>query len=253
MLSTTGGRKQVGRSMHVGHIIVIGAMKAGTTTLYHLLSQHRQVMTSFDNGYRSPKELDYFLYKRNRPYTYFFRRRILSRTWTLEASPNYTKTHMANGCESRIASLPKKTRLIYILRDPIERIDSHIAHSLHMGRDVSGGKATRRLIDVSLYWKHIQRFYEVGLSDSLLLLDFDDLRREPVDALRRIHAFIGIPFEEPKEVKVMNARQKKGRHLTEDQERQYWAAMRPDVEALAESGRFDRALGWLDKWSAKFG
>ncbi|WP_170115918.1 sulfotransferase domain-containing protein [Mycoplana dimorpha] len=239
--------------MHVGHIIVIGAMKAGTTTLYHLLSQHRQIMTSFDNGYRSPKELDYFLYNRNRSYNYFFRRRLLSRTWTLEASPNYTKTHMANGCETRIASLPKRTRLIYILRDPIERIDSHIAHNLHIGRDVNGEKAARRLIDISQYWKHIQRFAEAGLSDSLLLLDFDDLCRKPVDAVRRIHEFVGIPFEEPTDVRALNVRQKKGRHLTEDEERRYWAAMRPDVEALAESGRFDRARGWLENWTSKYG
>lgn len=239
--------------MHVGHIIIVGAMKAGTTMLYHLLSQHRQVVTACKNGYRSPKELDFFLEKRTRSYERLFPGRLLSRTWTLEASPSYTKGYFANGCEERIAAVRKKTKLIYILRDPIDRIESHAAHNARMGRKIRGRYASQVFKDASRYWQHIQRFSAAGLSDSLLLLDFNELSRDPVNTLRRVHAFIGLRFEAPLDVTVQNPRTKAGRVLTEAQEREYWDDIRADVEALAASGRFDGAKVWLDTWSRKFG
>ena len=238
--------------MHVGHIIIIGAMKAGTTTLHNLLSQHSQIVMSHVNGYKSMKELDYFLEDRVRSYDRFFRKGAPEGVWTLEASPSYSKNYLENGCAERIAALKKQTKLVYILRDPIDRIDSHISHNGSRGRTLPEPRALRIYSDTSRYWSHIQRFDAAGFSDSLLLLDFDDLCEDPVGTARRVQAFVGLEMEDPADVRIHNSRRTAGRVLTKGQERSYWARVRRDVEALAASGRFPAAQKWLDTWSAKF-
>lgn len=73
MLPAASRAIQDGIGMHIGHIIIIGAMKAGTTTLYHLLSQHSKVTMSHRRGYKSTKELDYFLEDRESKYPGYFK------------------------------------------------------------------------------------------------------------------------------------------------------------------------------------
>jgi len=239
--------------MYVGHIIIIGAMKAGTTTLHNLLSQHTHIMMAHVNGYKSMKELDYFLKDRRRSYDHFFRKGAPEGAWTLEASPSYSKAYHENGSAERIAALKKQKKLVYILRDPIDRIDSHMSHNASRGRNLQGPRGFRIYNDASRYWSHIQRFDAAGLSDSLLLLDFDDLCRDPVGSARKVQDFVGLGIEEPTDVRVHNSRRTAGRVLTREQERAHWGDVRPDVEALAASGRFPPAQKWLDTWSAEFG
>jgi len=253
MLPAASRAIQDGIGMHIGHIIIIGAMKAGTTTLYHLLSQHSKVTMSHRKGFKSTKELDYFLEDREKNYARFFKHDVPGGSWTLEASPSYTKNYLANGCADRIAALSKQKKLIYILRDPIDRIDSHMSHNASRGRSINGARATRGFDDASSYWSQIQRFDAAGFSDSLLLLDFDDLCSDPVNSVRKVQEFIGLDFEEPTDVRVHNSRRSSGRLLTEAQERKHWENIKADVEALAASGRFAAAQKWIDTWSAKFG
>lgn len=253
MLPAAARGIQDGFAMHVGHIIIIGAMKAGTTTLHNLLSQHSQITMSHVNGYKSMKELDYFLQDRGRSYDRYFRKGPPEGTWTLEASPSYSKNYLENGCAERIAALKKQKKLVYILRDPIDRIDSQMSHNVSRGRTLPEPRALRVYSNTSRYWSHIQRFDAAGLSDSLLLLDFDDLCQDPVGTARKVQEFVGLGLEDPADVRVHNSRRTAGRVLTEEQERSYWARVRPDVRALAASGRFPAAQKWLDTWSAKFG
>lgn len=152
-----------------------------------------------------------------------------------------------------MAALNKQRKLIYILRDPIDRIESHLLYNASRGRSVGGPKATRNFENASSYWSQIQRFDAAGLSDSLLLLDFDELCSDPVNSVRKVQEFIGLDFEEPTDVRVHNSRRSSGRLLTEAQERKHWENIRPDIEALAASGRFAAAQKWIDTWSAKFG
>ncbi len=239
--------------MHLGHIIIIGAMKAGTTTLHSLLSQHSQVTMSHVKGFKSMKELDYFLRYRERRYDLYFKKGPPEGTWTLEASPSYSKGYLSGNCAWRISKLKKPTKLVYIMRDPIDRIDSHISHNASRGRELQGPRALKIYSDASCYWNHIQRYDAAGFSDSLLLLDFDDLCRDPVGSARKVQEFVGLNLEDPADVRVHNARRQAGRVLTKEDERIYWERVRPDVEALVASGRFPAAQKWLDTWSAEFG
>jgi hypothetical protein len=87
----------------------------------------------------STKELDFFVLEKNwskgikwyeSNFTSTDETKILG-----ESSPNYTKCHVFGGVPKRMYSVLPEARLIYILRDPIERIVSHYMHSYHRRRE----------------------------------------------------------------------------------------------------------------------
>jgi hypothetical protein len=119
------------------HFIVIGAMKAGTTTLFELLKQHPALCPTFAEvpGVSFIKEINYFrdLYrKKHRPvhYDWRFPFEPATHAWTLDVSPAYAKWPGSRAVPARIASLGGKIKLAYLLREPVDRAESHLAHSL---------------------------------------------------------------------------------------------------------------------------
>jgi len=115
------------------NVIVIGTIKGGTSALYHYLRQHPDVEMSRE------KELDFF-----------FDPGILSHSprgfergaWHLgvhwyqqwfqtekavcgEASPNYSLGTYAEQIAARMAEVAPQARLIYLVRNPLERMRSH--------------------------------------------------------------------------------------------------------------------------------
>jgi hypothetical protein len=56
---------------------------------------------------------------------------------TRPPSPSYAQWPASKAVPARIASLRGQTKLAYILREPIDRIESHLAHTLG-----DGGKIT---------------------------------------------------------------------------------------------------------------
>jgi hypothetical protein len=108
------------------NFIIIGAMKCGTTSLYYQLSEHKEVKMSIQ------KETNFFIRKRD-----FEKGRYeKGRDWYEscfpeggmargECSPNYTKVHLFPGVAQRMQELLPDVRLVYMVRDPIERLVSH--------------------------------------------------------------------------------------------------------------------------------
>src|SRR5437016_1007207 len=102
--------------------IVIGAQKAGTTSLDSYLRTHPQVAMS------SVKETNFFVEERawgkgRRWYEGLFDAAGTA-TAVGEASPTYSMFPLFAGVPERMARLLPEARLIYLVRDPIERIRS---------------------------------------------------------------------------------------------------------------------------------
>ena len=102
--------------------LIIGAMKAGTTSLFKYLSQHPEICACqekepnfFASDINWSKGLDWYqnLWKWNQDLHKI----------ALEASTFYTRLPEANAAE-RIAQIKAKFKFIYILRNPVERIES---------------------------------------------------------------------------------------------------------------------------------
>jgi hypothetical protein len=103
------------------NLLIIGAQKCGTTSLHAYLDLHPDVHMAAE------KELDFFIEDRawrNGPdwYAERFRDDVTVRG---EASPNYAAWPVWEGVPERAAGLVPDARLVYLVRDPIERIESH--------------------------------------------------------------------------------------------------------------------------------
>lgn len=228
----------------LGYAMIIGAMKSGTTTLHHVLVQHPEIV----GGIR--KELNFFkpTSSENRTaerYEAMFPRLDKTRhAYTLDSSPNYTKPGSWDLAPRRIAELMGRKRLIYVLRNPIERIDSHIAHNVAQGRWTADHWPIESVVDISAYARQLAKFEGAGLLDDVLLVDFLELSVDPIQVAYRVHDFLEIPRVKPKSVAPRNPRKVGGQFLRDDQLPQLRKLLQHDVETLITKYGFEPARSW---------
>ncbi|WP_299684405.1 sulfotransferase [uncultured Tateyamaria sp.] len=176
------------------HFIIIGAMKSGTTTLYRDLALHPDVDMSRD------KETDFFVAEKNWSQGRDWYGAQFSRPDAVrgEASPNYTKSRDFPGVPARMADICPDAKLIYILRDPVARAQSQFSHSVVMGSlspNLDGFEDSHEyahILDGSLYAKQLEGYLEHFPLEAILILDFDDLVRDPQAVMNQITDHIGV-------------------------------------------------------------
>src|SRR5215211_1496876 len=130
-------KRRRGRRSTLPNLIVIGGLKCGTTSLHHYLNLHPQVEMS------RPKELNFFVAELNWPlgadwYASHFEASAPIRG---ESSPHYTNRPRFNGVAARMRSVLGEPGLIYMVRDPLDRMLSHYIHN------VAGGYEDRPLTE----------------------------------------------------------------------------------------------------------
>ena len=230
------------------HFIIIGAMKAGTTTLFELLANHPALCGTWAHlpGVSFTKEVNYFTrqYRRGHTalhYDWRFPFEPARHAWTLDISPNYAKWPRSRGVPQRIAALGAETKLAYILREPVDRIESHMAHMLHRKGRTSLLQCTR----TSSYALQLDRFIPHVSRDDILLLDFELLRRKPAAVVAQVCEFLGVEYVPGNS--VVHNRGKSSFRLTNEQRAELAKAVRPDVERLIAAYGFSPAERWLRK------
>lgn len=174
--------------------IIIGAMKAGTTTLYEYLSRHPQV------GMSREKETDYFVAGRGweRGLAWYQAQFSPGRQVYGEASPNYTKYQAFPGVPDRVAALIPQCKLIFIARDPVARAQSQYRHAVLSGEVLPppdrliGSHHVQHLIDTSSYAAQIDPWLARFPRQNFLFLQFEDLITDPLPVLTEVAGFLGI-------------------------------------------------------------
>lgn len=171
--------------------MIVGAMKCGTTALFHLLSRHPEIAPA------ARKEPDFF----SRDETWARGREWYESLWEadpgamrLEASVSYTKRHLFPRVVERMRETSHRFRFVYLVRDPVERIESHLRHAATDGWAVSGtDHLTPHLIATSRYAWQAEPYLEAFGGESLLVLDNADLAADPAGVARRVTDFLGLP------------------------------------------------------------
>ena len=134
------------------------------------------------------------------------------------------------------------TKLAYILREPVDRIESNLAHKIHKkGKLPNFNKCVR----MSSYARHLDRFTEHIPRDNILLLDFYQLQHDPAAVQAQICEFLGIDRFVAHN-KVHNRRGLNFR-LDAAQRAEYAEALRPDVKLLINRYGFEPAKEWLQR------
>ena len=182
-------RDSMGQLMRAGALptfFIIGAAKAGTTSMHYYLGLHPQIQMS------SVKEPGYFAGPENgRPYpsgrisTLSDYEALFDPSFAVrgEASPNYTFAPVRSGVPSRIKQLVPEAKLIYLVRDPVARTISHHQHTVALGderrslaavlSDLSEADSLAQ-ISMSLYARQLEPYLAHFERDRIMVIDQAD-------------------------------------------------------------------------------
>jgi hypothetical protein len=173
---------------------IIGAMKAGTTSLHEHLASHPELFACPQKEPRfflnaDPKADDV------RAYEGLFSARAEER-WCFESSTGYSKAPTRGGVPRRIHDRFPQSRLVYVLRDPIERIYSEYLHNYAHGREIQSfaqAVAGNDLyLDTSRYYMQISCYLEYFRPDQLCLVILEEFSRDKAATLRRVFEFLEV-------------------------------------------------------------
>ncbi len=186
-------------------VYLIGAQKAGTTTLAYLLSQHPQICVAKN------KEPHYFTGNSSKDLAWYQKQfPNYENTLCIDASTSYSfaplsldNSYMTKKCfhniPQRIYSMNPQAKFIYLLRDPVERTYSGYWHSFNTGREHrSFGEAIRNdyfYLDVSNYYGQLTLWLEYFSLDSFLFLLFEDMKKNPEQTVKDCCQFLEIDSE----------------------------------------------------------
>ena len=197
--------------------IVIGAMKSGTTSLYYTLRQHPDVEMA------AVHETDFFMAEKNWSKGHGWYRSLFEgkRDVRGDVSPNYSKAHCFPGVPKRMQSIVPNVRLIYLVRDPIDRIRSHYVHnyaaraenrSLH-DTVTAAPIEENHYVKCSAYHWQLQQYLEMFDTSQILIVAAEELWEDRVSVLKTIYSFIGVDPEYAEDQPEMH------RHKSKDKKR----------------------------------
>ena len=179
------------------NFLIIGAMKAGTGSLWHYLRQHPEIFMP------PVKELDYFVEEKNwvRGWDWYegqYRNGQPGIRAYGEASTNYSKYPYFSGVPQRIAGALPDTKLIYLVRDPIERIRSMYVHLVHTGEEIRkfpqamADLQNNHYVELSLYNFQLTQYLPFFSLEKVLVIASEDLRDRRRQTLIRVFQFLGV-------------------------------------------------------------
>lgn len=183
--------------MRLPDFLIVGAMKAGTTTMYFdLLGNPAVSMPSR----KEPGNLltdEVCSPRGRRAYARLFRR---TRPHQIcgEASTGYSKLPDYPGVPDRARrELGGDLKVIYLVREPVSRIMSHHHHERFGGRISCGiDEAVRqypRFIEYSSYARQITPWIETFGSDQVRIIGFEPYIRDRRGTIDDVSRFLGIP------------------------------------------------------------
>lgn len=176
------------------HFLIIGAMKSGTSTLQAQLAAQPGVFMT------TPKEPNFFsdddIFARGMGWYQTLYRDAGPGDLLGEASTHYTKLPTYPHTVDRLAAAVPAPRLVYVIRDPVERALSQYLHEWsrgHVGRDVAQAFAEHpEFVAYSRYPMQIAPFIDRFGKDSILLSSLEALKADPAAELARIGSHIGL-------------------------------------------------------------
>lgn len=181
--------------------LVPGISKCGTTSLCALLNQHPHLFIPEE------KEPLFFIHSdhldRLDGYTALFRE-APPEALCGEGSTFYSSNTLEVACRDRIKRFNPDIKLIFIMRDPIDRIESSFREFHHSGPffgvypPFDLAKAIEKLPDIledCRYWSRLNNYRQTFSDDRILVLLLEDLKRDPVNALKRCFSFLGVDPE----------------------------------------------------------
>jgi hypothetical protein len=199
--------------------IIIGAQKAGTSSLFYYLSQHPQILPSykkevhFFDGGTKPESNNYAegikWYQAHFP----IKKLMKSGQKTFEASPLYMFNPLV---AERIFKLLPRVKLIVLLRNPTKRAISHYFHEQRHRKETLPiyealqQEELRLSLPLSkqdykhndfikhsyksrgLYKKQLENYFKIFPKGQILIIKSENFFENPNEILNRVFEFVGV-------------------------------------------------------------
>ena len=174
--------------------LIIGAQKSGTSSLWAYLRQHPQVfLPDF-------KEPGFFVEEVRWHLGLDWYRGLFAGAGDAiargEASTFYTMYPYATGGPERMAAIIPDVRLIYLMRDPIQRMRSAYVQALADGlerRKISEALLLDpRYVSFTRYALQAEQYLDWFPRDQMLFLTAEDLKDRREETLKEVQTFVGV-------------------------------------------------------------
>jgi hypothetical protein len=197
------------------NFIIIGAMKAATTSLYTYLKQHPDVfMTAikepmFFNNFRNNNNFK-VLGRKTKKITTFEQYyplfdSVKNEKAIGEASPAYISN---KNCPNLIQQHLPNAKIIAVLRQPVARAYSNFLHARAAGREpiddfeTAFNKETERKAEnwsplyhykgKGYYTEQLERYFTSFPKENIKILLFEDLTRDPIKTTQEVFKFLDV-------------------------------------------------------------
>jgi len=176
-------------------LLIIGAMKSGTTSLYIDLADHAGVYLA---EVKEPHNLCHdrvLAPEGRRDYAERYRGAALDEL-LCDASTGYTKAPDITGVAERaVRVLPEGFKAIYLVRHPVKRALSHYRHDYvagEAGDDIDAELRTHaRYVDYSRYAMQLRPWLDALGADRVMVVRFEDYTDRREATLAEIARFLG--------------------------------------------------------------
>jgi hypothetical protein len=177
------------------NIVIIGAAKSGTTSMLNYLDVHPDVAVSTQKEMRFFQDPDY------RSWLGIYQSHFPTGTrYRAEASPAYSRMPSVPGVVDRMADLVPDARLLYLVRDPIDRTVAEYVEQLQWR--AAGGTLEERLADAedprnylvagSRYASQLREYRRRYPAEQIQVIDLADLSADVVGTMRRVFDFLDL-------------------------------------------------------------
>lgn len=205
--------------MSLPNFLLIGAAKAGTTSLYHYLGQHPEVYMSpvkepnflaFAPGetahYRGPLDAE----RLSRPYTIdrAAYERLFDGVAGQRAVGEASHWYLYHpGAPARMRQIVPEARLLAVLRNPVDRAYSTYLHLRRTGQEtlptftaaldaeagrIADGWAWGHYTRRGFYHAQLQRVYAAFPAAQVHVMLYDDLQADPLKLMQDAYRFLGV-------------------------------------------------------------
>lgn len=178
------------------NLIVIGSRKCATTSLHHYLNLHPEIFMS-----QTHKELNFFVAEMfwKKGVSWYERQFPVKAPVRGESSPNYSRFPVWKGVPERMHSIVPNAKLIYIVRNPVERLISAYHH------DFKGGLESRTFEEMvssrlkenphfhdSRYYFQLTQFLKYYPLSRIHVVPSEQLSDRPYAVMQEIFKFLGV-------------------------------------------------------------
>lgn len=180
--------------MAIPDFLIIGAMKCGTTSLQAQLAAQPGVFMT------TPKEPNFFsddpVYAKGLDWYGALYDGAAPGDLKGEASTHYTKRPTWPDTVQRLQAVQPDPRLIYVIRNPVDRCISHYIHAWSEGQITQDlDTAISQVPEITAYGQYAMQIapYVAAFGpERILLTSLEALKRDGAGELARIGAFIGM-------------------------------------------------------------